>query len=138
MSSGDLEQQLSDIFRLASHWNAILLLDEADVFVERRATQDIHRNKVVCTFLKTLEYYKGIMFLTTNRVETFDDAIMSRIHLPMKYEPHSPDNRRIVWQSFLQKAGARHTRRELVLLVEKPFNGRAVRVLSFIQPLAGD
>src|SRR6266487_4835165 len=86
VSSGDLEEQLSRVFQLASHWKAILLLDEADVFVEQRAMQDIHRNKVVCTFLRTLEYYEGIMFLTTNRVQTFDDAIASRIHLMIKYE----------------------------------------------------
>jgi len=101
VSSGDLEEQLSRVFQLASHWNAILLLDEADVFVEQRAMHDIYRNEVVCTFLRTLEYYEGIMFLTTNRVQTFDDAITSRIHLMMKYEPLSPDYRRIVWQSRL-------------------------------------
>jgi AAA+ superfamily predicted ATPase len=91
--------------------------------------QDIHRNKVVCTFLRTLEYYEGIMFLTTNRVQTFDDAITSRLHLMIKYEPLSLANRKIVWKSFLSKTNAKYTEHELDSLVRKPFNGREVRTL---------
>jgi SpoVK/Ycf46/Vps4 family AAA+-type ATPase len=128
VSSGDLEERLSRVFELASHWKAILLLDEADIFVEQRALQDIHRNKVVCTFLRTLEYYEGIMFLTTNRVKTFDDAITSRVHMMLKYEPLSDTNRRIVWEGFLGRAGARYTDSELEWLARKPFNGREVRL----------
>ncbi|KAG9240325.1 hypothetical protein BJ878DRAFT_389737, partial [Calycina marina] len=37
VEAGKLEVQLSKIFRIASHWNAILLLDEADVFLEQRS-----------------------------------------------------------------------------------------------------
>jgi len=127
VSTGDLEERLSRVFELASHWNAILLLDEADVFVEQRAMQDIHRNKVVCTFLRTLEYYEGIMFITTNRVQTFDDAITSRIHLMIKYEPLSLASRKTVWQGFLRMVDAEHTEGELDLLLRKPLNGRDVR-----------
>jgi hypothetical protein len=47
---------LSRVFELAGHWKTLLLLDEADFFVDQRAMQDIHRNNVVCTFLRTLEY----------------------------------------------------------------------------------
>lgn len=36
-------------------------------------------------FLRVLEYYAGILFLTTNRVGTFDDAFKSRIHLSLYY-----------------------------------------------------
>jgi hypothetical protein len=32
-----------------------------------------------------LEYYKGVLFLTTNRVSTFDQAFESRIHLKLHY-----------------------------------------------------
>jgi len=88
--------------------------------------QDIYRNKVVCTFLRTLEYYEGIMFLTTNRVQTFDEAIASRIHLMIKYEPLSEANRRIVWNNFLRKAEAEVTVDKLKALARKKFNGRDV------------
>lgn len=39
------------------------------------------RNSVVSVFLRKLEYYDAIMFLTTNRVAQFDEAILSRIHM---------------------------------------------------------
>ena len=31
-----------------------------------------------------LEYYEGILFLATNRLETMDVAFQSRIHVPVK------------------------------------------------------
>ena len=40
---------------------------------------------MIPVFLRVLEYYAGILFLTTNRVGTFDDAFKSRIHLSLYY-----------------------------------------------------
>jgi hypothetical protein len=53
--------------------------------LEQRANYDIHRNAIVCIFLCTLEYYQGIIFLTTNRVKQIDEAIASRIYFKIKY-----------------------------------------------------
>lgn len=36
-------------------------------------------------FLRILEYYSGILFLTTNRVGSIDDAFRSRLHLTLYY-----------------------------------------------------
>lgn len=69
-----LEHELQKILDIAHSWGAVLLLDEADVFLEKREVHDIHRNALVSIFLRLLEYFQGILFLTTNRVETFDDA----------------------------------------------------------------
>ncbi|XTI91278.1 hypothetical protein V2W45_1459734 [Cenococcum geophilum] len=84
VSAGDLltdtsrlESQLFKIFQVARHWDAILLLDEADVFLEERAPKDIARNGVISVFLRTMEYCQGIMLLTTNRVTEFDPAALS-------------------------------------------------------------
>lgn len=79
-----LEAQLPLIFQRAYKWKSVLLLDEADEFLEQRSLDDVHRNALVSVFLRELEYYQGIMFLTTNRVKQIDDAIASRIHLPLK------------------------------------------------------
>jgi hypothetical protein len=51
-----LEIQLSSIFEAAVHWGALLLLDEADVFLERRSPNDLIRNGLVSVFLRKLEY----------------------------------------------------------------------------------
>jgi SpoVK/Ycf46/Vps4 family AAA+-type ATPase len=74
-STHALEQQLSRILDVAHTWNAVLLLDEADVFLERRTMHDLQRNALVSIFLRLLEYFQGILFLTTNRVETFDEVL---------------------------------------------------------------
>jgi hypothetical protein len=36
-------------------------------------------------FDRVLEYYNGILFLTTNRVGTLDEAFKSRVHLSLYY-----------------------------------------------------
>ena len=54
VSARELEGQLSRIFRIASHWNALLLLDEADVFLEKRSSENILRNSLVAVFLRKL------------------------------------------------------------------------------------
>lgn len=54
MSAGELgetalevEDALELVLELASKWNAILLLDECDVFLEARTTADIRRNRLI-------------------------------------------------------------------------------------------
>ena len=64
-----LELELQKILDICHAWGAILLLDEADVFLEKRNMHDLHRNALVSIFLRQLEYFQGILFLTTNRVE---------------------------------------------------------------------
>lgn len=64
-----LEAELQKILDICHTWGAILLLDEADVFLEKRDMHNIHRNALVSVFLRQLEYFQGILFLTTNRVE---------------------------------------------------------------------
>ena len=105
------------------------------MFVEQRATNDIHRNALVCVFLRKLEYYEGILFLTTNRVKTIDEAIASRIHLALRYGPLDRNAREAVWRSFLNKASttkgaADFTEKDLDILVGKDLNGREVRAFA--------
>ncbi|PSK60389.1 Mitochondrial inner membrane i-AAA protease supercomplex subunit YME1 [Elsinoe australis] len=110
MSAGDvgldsrhIETRLLDVFEMVTRWNAILLLDEADVFLEERSLHEIERNKLVSIFLRVLEYYEGIMFLTTNRVQTFDAAFQSRIHISLDYPELSIESRKQVWKNFLKQ-----------------------------------
>jgi hypothetical protein len=110
MSAGDLgldprhvESKLQGILDMCTRWNAILLLDEADVFLEERSLHELERNKLVSIFLRVLEYYEGIMFLTTNRVQTFDQAFQSRIHISLDYKELDAPSRKRVWQNFLEQ-----------------------------------
>ena len=125
-----LEQQLSHIFEVAKHWKALLLLNEADVFLRQRSHEHLH-NSLVSVFLRKLEYYQGIMFLTTNRVQDFDEAIKSRIHLTLKYDALGVNTRKAIWKSLLEmaktiKGEAIYGPGQLHKLANKPLNGREV------------
>lgn len=54
-------------------------------------------------FLRALEFYDGILFLTTNRVGTFDDAFISRIHVKLYYKDFTPAQRLQIWELFIAK-----------------------------------
>lgn len=54
-------------------------------------------------FLRIVEYYRGILFLTTNRVGQFDDAFISRIHTVIHYENFSNDEQDRIWTQFFKK-----------------------------------
>lgn len=105
----DVEKALRETFRLATLWDCVLLLDEADLFLAKRDVGDMERNSLVsgeysvpwgnfrgrrtdvliifAVFLRVLDYYDGVLFLTTNRVGTVDEAFRSRIHLTLYYPP---------------------------------------------------
>jgi hypothetical protein len=102
-----LEAELNKILDIAHSWGAVLLLDEADVFLEKRTIQDIHRNALVSIFLRLLEYFQGILFLTTNRVETFDDAFQSRIHVALRYGELTTKAKKAVWKMFIERVRAK-------------------------------
>ncbi|XEV04991.1 hypothetical protein FSHL1_010278 [Fusarium sambucinum] len=102
----EVEERLSDWFSLAETWGAVMLLDEADVFLERRNRGDLARNSLVSVFLRSMEYYRGILFLTTNRVGHFDDAFISRIHIVIKYDNFDVTSRERIWNQFFKKLTA--------------------------------
>ncbi|KAI1750558.1 P-loop containing nucleoside triphosphate hydrolase protein [Xylaria castorea] len=99
----EVEVNLTKHFKAARSWGAVLLIDEADVFMERRSTADLVRNSLVAGFLRALEFYDGILFLTTNRVGSFDDAFISRVHIQLYYPDFDDDQRRQIWQTFIDK-----------------------------------
>ncbi|KAK2599691.1 hypothetical protein N8I77_011424 [Diaporthe amygdali] len=94
----EVEQALDLNFNLANRWGCILLLDEADVFLASRTETDFERNGLVAVFLRVLEYYAGILFLTTNRVGVIDEAFRSRIHISLYYPPLGFDETQAVFK----------------------------------------
>lgn len=132
-----LEGELTKILDITHAWGAVLLLDEADVFLEQRTIQDVHRNALVSIFLRLLEYFQGILFLTTNRVETFDDAFQSRIHIALRYLELTTKAKRRVWKMFLDKVRAidgvetaPFSEKDYDQLAKHNLNGRQVSLLS--------
>ncbi|KAF4540191.1 AAA family ATPase [Lasiodiplodia theobromae] len=114
------------------HW--FILIDEADVFIEERNFADMKRNALISVFLRAMEYFNGILILTTNRVGTFDAAFKSRIQLALRYRPLDQDQRRRVWSNFfrmLRNTKERVDLDDLEMNVEKlariDMNGRQIR-----------
>jgi len=103
------EYRLREVLQYATIWKAIVLLDEADVFLEARkddVADAAERNALVAVFLKHLEYFSGIVFLTTNRIHVFDAAMKSRIHLALGYSPPELEMRRLIWTESLKAVPA--------------------------------
>ncbi|MGR7995528.1 AAA family ATPase [Xanthobacter sp. ZOL 2024] len=91
-----METALKDALTRAQRWGAVMLIDEADVYIKRRQ-DNLTMNAVVGVFLRVLEYFNGLLFLTTNRVDDIDEAIVSRCIALIKYHSPSADDRRKIW-----------------------------------------
>ena len=98
----DLEKRLKDVFEYAVNWNAVLLLDEADVFLQERDVHDLKRNALVSVFLRELEYFDGVLFLTTNRPGSLDEAFQSRIHVTIGLPELDAKSQLEVWTIFVK------------------------------------
>ncbi|KAF3099631.1 hypothetical protein TWF102_002299 [Orbilia oligospora] len=98
-----VEKYLTSVLYLGKIWGCIVLLDEADVFLEERTLSDLPRNALVSVFLRVLEYYDGILILTSNRVGTFDSAFKSRIQLALHYDSLTHQQRIKIWQGFIKR-----------------------------------
>ena len=63
----------------------------------------MRRNSVVSVFLRVLEYYSGILFLTTNKVGHFDEAFKSRIHVSLYFPALDKRSTLKVWKMNLER-----------------------------------
>ncbi|KAF1930614.1 uncharacterized protein M421DRAFT_91106 [Didymella exigua CBS 183.55] len=106
-----LERNLLRYFQRAADWDAIVLLDEADVYLEQRSVMDLQRNSIVSVFLRAMDYFQGILFLTTNRVGQFDEAFASRIHLSLGYNVLDDNARGQIWDNLFQKLREDHRKK---------------------------
>jgi SpoVK/Ycf46/Vps4 family AAA+-type ATPase len=145
-----LDQRLARILELAHMWDAVLLLDEADVFLQKRSGTDVNRHALVSIFLRQLEYYQGILILTTNMIDHFDEAFEStynlffcsckagliaslgRIHFSILYPDLDFESRKKIWKMFFAKVmknASEISKEDLDRLANRKMNGRQVRNL---------
>jgi AAA+ superfamily predicted ATPase len=128
----------------------VLLMDEADVFLEERTMADLQRNSLVSgmyraepnptklltslVFLRILESYDGILILTSNRVGSFDEAFKSRIQVALHYMPLNRQSRKQIWQNFFEMIEEENSdvdvdqfKNRLDELAKEEMNGRQIR-----------
>lgn len=94
-------KSLQKVFERTKRWNAVLLLDEADVFVTQRGA-DLTRDAIVAEFLRVMERFDGLMFMTTNLSNVIDEAILSRCAAIVPYSLPTKDMARVVWEKIAQ------------------------------------
>jgi AAA+ superfamily predicted ATPase len=125
----ELEENLRDAIDRSSRWNAVLLLDEADVYVRRRGA-DLHQNAIVGTFLRILEYQSSVLFLTTNRPDDIDDAIASRCVARIDYNIPNKNLQKQIWQVLIRQNGVTIADKDINQIVESwDLSGRDVKNL---------
>lgn len=129
-----VEKYLDAALHIGTIWDCVVLLDEADVFLEERTHMDLERNALVSVFLRVLEYYEGILILTTNRVGTFDEAFKSRVQLALHYPKLDRKGRREIWTTFIKSlhnmgvdANMDELEDKIESLAHNEFNGRQIR-----------
>jgi ATPase family protein associated with various cellular activities (AAA) len=133
-----IESNLQTILSRASRWGAVLLIDEADVYVRRRG-EDIQQNAIVGVFLRLLEYHRGVLFMTSNQ-ETIDDAILSRATAWIRYELPDKKLLALIWRVLAKQYKVNLTDGHINLLVDRlpVLSGRSVRnILKLATMLKG-
>ena len=71
-----VDRRLDTILEITRRWGCVLLIDEADVFLSLRG-HDLAKDTLVSIFLRRLEYFRGVLILTTNRQSQIDPAFES-------------------------------------------------------------
>lgn len=92
----DMDKNLYNVLNRAARLGCILLIDECETFVRKR-NDNLMQNAIITTFLRRLEYFDGIMFLTSNKINDIDDAILSRCIAAIRYEPPTEENAKKIW-----------------------------------------
>jgi len=85
---GETEQNMAAMFREAEAEKAVLLLDEADSFLQdRRGAQRSYEVTEVNEMLQGMERFKGIFVCTTNLLDRLDQAALRRFTFKIKFQP---------------------------------------------------
>lgn len=124
-----VEIAFKEMLDTAGKWGAVLLLDKADVFLIQRTVSDLERNRLVSVFLRLLEYFEGVLFLTTNRASELDEAFDSRVDVHLEYPPLDIDSRCAVWTNFIAQVSGpvELDMVEIQRISQVPVNGREIK-----------
>jgi hypothetical protein len=128
----NMERTLDMVLEVTRQWGCVLLIDEADVFLQVRDGLNLERNAMVSIFLRRLEYFQGVLIMTTNRKRTIDPAFDSRIHFKLHYADLSPESRSIIWRNCLENVPSNLSRSEVkdedvAQLGKIKLNGRQIK-----------
>ena len=91
---GETEQNMAKMFSEAESEKAVLLLDEADSFLQdRRGAQRTYEVTEVNEMLQQMEHYQGIFICTTNLLDRIDQAALRRFTFKIQFKPLTKEQR---------------------------------------------
>ena len=95
---GETEQNMAAMFKEAELEKAVLLLDEADSFLQdRRGAQRTYEVTEVNEMLQGMERHNGIFICTTNLLESLDQAALRRFTFKIKFMPLTNPQREVMF-----------------------------------------
>ena len=98
------------------------------MLLEQRRASDVLRNALVCVMLRLIEYYPGILFLTTNRIESLDPAFASRVQCALRYDALDLRSCAQIWRDCLSRAPlAVQSGLDMQALARFELNGRQIK-----------
>jgi hypothetical protein len=102
---GETEKNLSELLGRAEQEDVILLFDEADALFSKRTevkdANDRFANAQTNYLLQRIEYYGGVVLLTSNSKARFDAAFTRRLDMIIDFPLPGPEERRAIWLSHL-------------------------------------
>jgi transitional endoplasmic reticulum ATPase len=104
---GETEQHVAAMFRQAESEGAILLLDEADSFLQSRGRAH-HSWEItqVNELLVQMESFEGLFFCATNFMDALDDAVFRRFDLKARFGYLKPQQLMNLFTQTLQMEDA--------------------------------
>ena len=97
---GETEKNIAEMFLAARAENAVLVLDEADSFLQdRRGAHHSWEVTQVNELLTQMEAFEGLFICSTNLMDSLDHAVLRRFDLKISFGYLKPEQ---AWKMFLQ------------------------------------
>ncbi|KAI9761081.1 MAG: bck1-like resistance to osmotic shock [Chaenotheca gracillima] len=121
-SANEMSIKLRELFDYALRWKAVVLLNDADVFLEKRGPDDtdVAKERMTSIFAQEIKHFDGLLFLITSRLTSFDEEIHSAIQSTAVFNHLHKDSRALIWKGMLDEwLGSGHSKSELGELYER-------------------
>ena len=103
---GGTEYNIAKAFQFASQIGAILLLDEADSFLQdRRQARNSWEITSVNEMLAQMENFKGILIMCTNQIDSLDTATLRRFDMKIRFENMRPAQAWKLFRAYCEELG---------------------------------
>lgn len=126
LGASSVREAMNAAFDRVRRWDGVLLLDEADVVIGARGN-DLERNRVTAELLRSLESFERLAFLTTNRPEDVDDAILSRCVAIIEYKAPTGEAAKRAWLILGEQLEEGFVTDDLAKAASEHFRGMAPR-----------